>query len=606
MFNPLVQTGKPAGYPEHRSRPEALKRAAAMTMTAIAAACAGCFTSKAELDDWAPKDDDADTVLDNRSNRAPSKPEVALRPPTPSSSDDIEVLITAAAVDPDGDSVTYRYRWKRDGEVQPGLEGATVPSRNTARGQLWEAEVIATDGIADSDIAAVGVTVVNSGPIVESVALSPANPTTNSVIFATVVATDADGDTTQLSYAWSVNGVLVDEDNSSLGGRAHFDKGDLIELSVTATDGELTSPVVLSPPLTVQNTAPERLTVALVPTQPREGEALTCVANAVDDDGDHLTYMYSWRLNGVPYTAATDFVPAGVTTAGDNWRCDAYASDDVANSPEANVRAHVGLATCSDGLVQLSPVGIDMVGICSGTFDMGCTPGQVPCDADESPVRSTTLTRDYFISVTEITEAQFASVMGYNPAVSDYACGDICPPVNHVDWSEAAAFANALSMLEGLPNCYSCTGTGSDVDCTPPSDTYACTGYRLPTEAEWEAAARCGLDLKYAGSDDVDDVAWHGLDPGFTSRPVAQLDPNACGLYDMSGNVAEWTADGYFSLAYSAGSETDPEEPRTSTPITRGGGFFTSPASARVSNRQQTSAREAYVGTGIRLARSAP
>lgn len=248
---------------------------------------------------------------------------------------------------------------------------------------------------------------------------------------------------------------------------------------------------------------------------------------------------------------------------------------------------------------------IDFVTVGAQTFDMGCTPGQSNCGSDESPVMPVTLTRDYLVSRMEITQAQFEAVMGYNPAEFT-RCGSDCP-VETVTWHEAAAFANGVSAAEGLAECYLCSGSGSSVVCESSSDPYTCEGYRLLTEAEWEAAARCGEDTLYAGSDDAGAVAWTSDNAGNTTHPVASLAPNACGLYDLTGNLWEWTQDWYDDDYYTGAGRTDPMGPSAgSYRVNRGGGWTGSPEFARVANRLRDTPSSRGAGLGLRLARSVP
>ena len=236
--------------------------------------------------------------------------------------------------------------------------------------------------------------------------------------------------------------------------------------------------------------------------------------------------------------------------------------------------------------------GMNMTGIPSGTFCMGSD--EEEANSDEQPVHAVALTRPFWLGTTEVTQAEYLAATGETPS-SNAGCDDC--PVEEVSWYDAAILANVLSDEEGLEVCYDYGTEPEPSD----DDPYDCEGFRLPTEAEWEYAARAGEYTTYAGSDDIDEVAWYAGNADST-EPVCGLDPNAWGLCDMSGNAWEWTGDGYF--AYPTEAQTDPSA-SGGRPVLRGGGWNEVPAGVRASVRFGTTASADGDFIGLRLARSA-
>ena len=221
-------------------------------------------------------------------------------------------------------------------------------------------------------------------------------------------------------------------------------------------------------------------------------------------------------------------------------------------------------------------VAFKMVRVAGGTFQMGATSEQ-GSDAfdDEKPVHSVTIS-DYYIGQTEVTQELWEAVMGSNPS---YFTGDNRRPVENVSWNDCMEFIAKLNQLTGK-------------------------NFRLPTEAEWEYAARGGnksKGYKYSGSNNPDAIAWYDKNSGYETHPVAQKQSNELGLYDMSGNVWEWCADRYGD--YSSNSQTNPTGASTgSGRVLRGGSWNGNARSMRVSDRCYFAPDYCYDRHGLRLA----
>ena len=219
--------------------------------------------------------------------------------------------------------------------------------------------------------------------------------------------------------------------------------------------------------------------------------------------------------------------------------------------------------------------GIEMTYVRGGTFLMGCTPEQEDdCYDYEDTVRMTTV-GDFYIGRHEITQAQWEAVMGGNP--SNFKGENL--PVENVSWVAAQEFIGKLNAETGRE-------------------------YRLPTEAEWEYAARGGRQTrgyKYSGSNDVGEVAWYESNSENTTHPVGTKKANELGIHDMSGNVWEWVHDWFGE--YGSAAETDPKGPdEGKLRVIRGGGWGSYARGVRLSNYYSNDPGYRYNILGFRLA----
>ena len=223
----------------------------------------------------------------------------------------------------------------------------------------------------------------------------------------------------------------------------------------------------------------------------------------------------------------------------------------------------------SQGKTKVNPRdGLTYVWIPSGKFEMGCSPGDGVCSGDEKPAHTVTITKGFWMGQTEVTQAAYQRVIGSNPS---HFHGDRLP-VEMVTWDQANAYCGALGM-------------------------------RLPTEAEWEYAARAGSTASRYGN--LEAVAWYG--GGKQTHEVGQKAPNAWKLYDMLGNVWEWVADWYDADYYSQSPSQDPQGPSSGQDrVMRGGAGIHAADRSRVSLRAEVQLGNSFDFTGFRCAGEVP
>ncbi len=286
------------------------------------------------------------------------------------------------------------------------------------------------------------------------------------------------------------------------------------------------------------------------------------------DESNEETSSYKW-LKPVGIAAAIALVLLlGWWMMRDN---DSHGSDSNAEATEIVEMSDEERNEILQNLVN------NMVSVEGGTFLLGATAEQGDdAEGDESPAHQVTVS-SYSIGKYEVTQEEWGAVMGENPSAFK---GDKKRPVENVSWEDCKEFISKLNELTGKQ-------------------------FRLPTEAEWEFAARGGNkrleNTKYAGGADIDAVAWYYGNSGDTTHPVGEKSPNALGLYDMSGNVWEWCEDYYGD--YDSSAQKDPKGPASgSYRVNRGGGWYFSARYCRVSYRGNYNPSCRYYNGGFRLA----
>lgn len=301
------------------------------------------------------------------------------------------------------------------------------------------------------------------------------------------------------------------------------------------------------------------------------------IVNGVSGSYTNQTASYTFTKDGT-YTLNMSYAKDGSGSSG---------SDQVSVTNLKIIRNSSSGGQSSGGkagesfTVTVNGVSFDMIGVTGGTFRMGSTDSDA--DSDESPVHNVTLS-SFSIGKTEVTQALWYAVMGQKPTSSGskwsstYGLGDN-RPAYYVSWNDCQEFISKLNQLTGKQ-------------------------FRLPTEAEWEFAARGGTKsngYKYAGSNTISYVAWYTSNSSSTTHDVATKQANELGIYDMSGNVWEWCSD--WNGSYSSTAQTNPTGPTTgSSRVYRGGSWYSVVRNCRVSLRGYIEPDSRYNSLGLRLA----
>ncbi len=243
--------------------------------------------------------------------------------------------------------------------------------------------------------------------------------------------------------------------------------------------------------------------------------------------------------------------------------------------------------------------GPEMILVEGGDYYMG---NDYSANADERPEHKVII-NSFFISKYEVTiddYAKFCRVTGHKLPE-----GDERTPINNITWQDAIMYCNWLSRASRLDRCYDLQRDSSRFTV---NFIEGANGYRLPTEAEWEYAARGGMKSKayaFSGSHDLDEVAWSINNSGNAAHEVGQKKPNELGIYDMTGNAMEWCSDWYAVEFYEISPEDNPSGPLTGvSKVCRGGNFMCRPDVLRNSRRFNLEPSQKEGLAGIRLVKN--
>jgi formylglycine-generating enzyme required for sulfatase activity len=224
-------------------------------------------------------------------------------------------------------------------------------------------------------------------------------------------------------------------------------------------------------------------------------------------------------------------------------------------------------------------IGMEFVLIPAGSFTMGADQNFEEANYDETPQHRVTISKPFYLGKYEVTIGEWVAVMGNNPSKFKGQSN----PVEQVSWDDAQVFIHRLNQKEGHNR------------------------YRLPTEAEWDYAARAGSTGAYCFGNDAGQLemyAWYD-DNSWETHPVGQKQPNAWSLYDMHGNVFEWVQDWYSDTYYRSSPSSDPAGPSSgSARVNRGGGWDDNAGDCRSAYRDRSSPAYRNVYLGFRLALS--
>ncbi len=558
------------------------------------------------------------------------------------------VTCAGTATDIEDGAVAPTYEWSVGGVVVAETSSYTIDASETDVGDLLTCTATATDSEGNTGSNTSTVTIVNTAPNVSNVAILPSSPVNDETLTCTATVEDPD-ETIVPSIQWNRNGSLF-----AVGATVDLSNFNVlpnhtIECIVSATDNQGATDGS-SASAVVDNRDPVIDSLSISNIQPAVSDTIVCSATSSDLDGEIPLLSYAWTVGQTTLgTAASLSLNPSIVSEGDVLTCTATSTDNFGGVVSLGTTATVtsttascALTACDANLDLGGGQSMDLVLVPNGTFTMGSPNGEEGRATDETQY-DVTLTNDYYVMTTEVTQGMFAQVMGYNAhdgqTVSNsngsYGIGND-HPAYYVTWYMAADFANHVTQRhntvygDNLQECYSCSGSGSSVSCTVAMNPHQCTGYRMLTEAEWEYAARanstdavwtptgggdipsgfgsdCGSGWNLTDGTALSELGWYcgnnnanGF--GYGSKESATREPNDFGLYDMSGNIGEWVQDWYD--VYPTNSMVNPTGSSSEVfKIYRGGYWGSNPAFVRSALRTDLSPNFAAANIGVRLGR---
>jgi formylglycine-generating enzyme required for sulfatase activity len=510
-------------------------------------------------------------------NRALAEtPLIVIQPENPTSND-ILTCTYSEIQDPDNQSILIDYTWYKNGNLVVDAEEDTFVQ--TQQGDAIYCVVEFTephDGAIPIENSSSEVGISSAPPVISNIQFSPSTPTTSTDIVVSFDLSDSDGDENlTVDYTWFVNDEpiasasdVLQIDVSPLT-EDYFQKNDVVSIEITPKDTDsIGSPMTSD--IGISNTSPSPSNVNITPSIPIGGiDNLYCSYDAsIDQDAtdglDVLVYTQVWiDENNTEF--GTETISASLTEEDQIWTCRVSVDDGtevVVNEATVEIASPCPLGSCT----QSDDITLEDGQILNMTFKYIL--------GGEEPLGEFQIS-DFYMMETEVTQEFYDAIVGIDPENPPSIVGTNYP-IDNINWHNLAYLANRVTQLynasygTSLPECYSCSSSESCSSSFSTETIYTCTGFRLPTEWEWEYAGRSGTSkdiwtgetstlggyipnasnvtiLEHSDSNlniDISEYAYNCQSSGMTTplpTNVGSLLPNGFGLYDMHGNVAEWT-----------------------------------------------------------------